>query len=196
MEQKAAQADPQPPAGFRSRKAAQICAYFAGRSDGGRIDKLKLSKLVYLAERSYLAEHHRPMLFDDFYSLAHGPVCSGTLLGVEGRADRKLWDEYIRRHGLDTIVAVRSMKRQDLDHVSDAELEILDLTWKRFSARSPSSLRNYTHTACPEYTEISEGSKPISYLEVFRALGRDDAEELDREVRHMREFDEILEEHA
>ena len=196
MAQKAAQAEPQPPAGFRSRKAAQICAYFASRSDSGRIDKLKLSKLVYLAERRFLAEHHRPMLFDDLYSLAHGPVCSSTLRGIEGRGDRRLWNEYIRQHGRDTIVAVRSMERRDLDHVSDAELKILDIIWSRFSGRSPSSLRNYTHTACPEYTEISEGSKPISYLEVFQALGMDDAEELDQEVKYMREFDEILEEHA
>ena len=196
MAQKAAQAEPQAPAGFRSRKAAQICAYFASRSDGGRIDKLKLSKLVYLAERRFLAEHHRPMLFDDLYSLAHGPVCSSTLRGIEGGGDKKLWNDYIRRHGLDTIVAVKSMERQDLDHVSDAELKILDKIWRRFSGRSPSSLRNYTHTECSEYTEISAGSKPFSYLEVFQALGRDDAEELDREVRNMREFDELLEEYA
>ena len=37
-----------PLVGFRSRKAAQLCAYFAGKN-AGTIEKLKLIKLLYFA---------------------------------------------------------------------------------------------------------------------------------------------------
>jgi len=64
--------------GFQSRKAAQIAASFAIKS-GGRIEKLKLIKLIYLSERQFASDHDRPMLYDEFYSLKDGPICSSSL---------------------------------------------------------------------------------------------------------------------
>lgn len=184
----------QPPAGFRARKAAQICAYFATRA-GGQIDKLKLSKLVYLAERRFLEDHHVPMLHDDLYSLEHGPVCSGALGGMEGTGDPAVWDGYIQRHGRDTIVASRAMKRADLDHVSQAEFATLQVIWKRFGGRTSARLRNYTHEECPEYTEIAGGSEPISYHKLFEVLGAEDADGLAEEVAAARSVDELMAAH-
>ena len=183
-----------PPAGFRARKAAQICAYFATRA-GGQIDKLKLSKLVYLAERRFLEDHHAPMLHDDLYSLEHGPVCSGALGGMEGTGDPAVWDGYIQRHGRDTIVVSRAVKRADLDHVSQAEFAVLQAIWKRFGNRAPARLRNYTHEQCPEYTEVSRGSEPISYQRLFKVLGAEDADGLAEEVAAARSVDELLAAH-
>lgn len=184
-----------PPAGFRAHKAAQICAYFATRA-GGKIDKLKLSKLVYLAERRHLENHHAPMLNDDLYSLEHGPVCSGALGGMEGTGDSAVWDGYIQRHGRDTIVASRAVTREDLDHVSQAELSILQAVWKRFGRFTPAELRKYTHKKCPEYTEIPGGSEPISYQKLFEVLGAEDADVLAEEVTAARSVDELLAAHG
>ena len=195
MTRKPANPGGQPPAGFRARKAAQICAYFATRA-GGRIDKLKLSKLVYLAERRFLMDHHQPMLHDDLHSLEHGPVCSGALGGMEGTGDPALWDGYIRRHGRDTIVASRAVGRADLDHVSKAEFKVLQTVWKRFGGRTPAQLRNYTHANCPEYKEVAGGSDPISYQELFEALGAEDAVGLAQEVAAARAVDELWAEHG
>ncbi len=195
MTRKPANPGGQPPAGFRARKAAQICAYFATRA-GGRIDKLKLSKLVYLAERRFLKDHHQPMLHDDLYSLEHGPVCSGALGGMEGTGDPALWDSYIRRHGRDTIVASRAVKRPDLDHVSPAEFAVLQIVWKRFGRLTPAQLRNYTHTKCPEYTEVAGGSRLISYRRLFEELGAKDAAGLAQEVAAARAVDELSAAHG
>ena len=57
-------------------------AYFALKS-GGVIEKLKLIKLIIFRER-FLSEYHHPMLFDELYSLPHGPICSSTLNGIDG----------------------------------------------------------------------------------------------------------------
>ncbi|MCY3787767.1 MAG: Panacea domain-containing protein, partial [Gemmatimonadetes bacterium] len=141
----------QPSAGFRSRKAAQICAYFATQSEG-TIEKLKLIKMIYLAERKYLFAHHHPMLFDEFYSLPHGPICSSTLNGINGTLGDSFWDEYIARNG-NIVVAVKAVARDDLDEISDAEMAVIEEVWEEFSKMTASQIRNYTHDNCSEYTE-------------------------------------------
>ncbi len=73
-----------PSAGFRSQKTAQICAFFASRNRSP-IDKLKLIKLIYFSEREFLSKYNNSMLFDEFYSLPHGPICSNALNGINGR---------------------------------------------------------------------------------------------------------------
>src|SRR5215204_5006759 len=72
-----------PLVGFRPDKAAQLAAFFAVQSDG-MLDKLKLIKLIYMTERKFVGDNHCPMLFDELYSLPHGPICSSTLNGIDG----------------------------------------------------------------------------------------------------------------
>ena len=181
----------QPCAGFRSQKAAQICTYYASLS-GGMIEKLKLIKLVYLAEREYLSSYHHPMLFDEFYSLPNGPICSSTLHGVNGVIHEDLWDEYIARNG-NIVVAVKSLERDDLDQVSDAEMEVVTEIWRKFSGMTASQIRNYTHEHCPEYTETDRARVPISYLDIFEALGEKDAAIISDDISELVKLEGILE---
>ena len=181
----------QPCAGFRSRKAAQICAYFATQN-GGTIEKLKLIKLVYLSERKFLSEYHNPMLFDEFYSLPHGPICSSTLNGIDGIIHETLWDEYTARNG-NIVVAVRSVERSDMDHVSDAEMQVLRDIWQTFSGMTASQIRNYTHENCPEYTETEKARIPISYRQILEALGEQDAVDIAQDIIELVKLEGILE---
>lgn len=185
---------PQPSAGFRSKKAAQICAYFASRS-GGTIEKLKLIKLVYLSERKFLSEYHQPMLFDEYYSLPHGPVCSGVLNGINGMIHESLWDEYIARNG-NIVVAVKSVGRNDLDHISDAEMAVLDGIWDEFSELTASQIRNHTHANCPEYTETDRARVPISYRQIFEAIGENDATNIANNISELVKLEGILEDNG
>src|SRR2546430_9961324 len=105
--------------GFRTRKAAQICAYIALKS-GGIIEKLKLIKLVYLSERSFLGSYRTPMLFDELYSLPHGPICSSTLNGINGAVHDEVWSEYIARNG-NLVIAFKKFDRGSLDEISRSE---------------------------------------------------------------------------
>ncbi|MFZ2103868.1 MAG: Panacea domain-containing protein, partial [Roseiarcus sp.] len=84
----------EPLVGFRSEKAAQIAAYFLAKS-GHAAEILKLTKLLYLAERESIRVRHRPMMFDEYYSLPHGPVCSCAMNGLNGRIDKNTWHKYI-----------------------------------------------------------------------------------------------------
>jgi uncharacterized phage-associated protein len=181
-----------PLVGFRSRKAAQLCAHFALREEG-MIDKLKLIKLIYLTERKCLEDWQRPILFDELFSLPHGPICSSTLNGIDGAYPQTDWDKYITRSG-NKVVATRKFSRNDLDEVSDAEFDIVEDVWKRFGTYTASKLRNFTHDNCSEYTDITEGRIPISYKEVLEAIGTPtaEAEALEREISGLRREESAL----
>jgi uncharacterized phage-associated protein len=81
--------------GFRSRKAAQVSALFLAR-ESGRMDKLKLIKLLYLTERESMAVRGRPIFYDEFYSLKDGPICSTALNSLNGELDKDIWSNYGR----------------------------------------------------------------------------------------------------
>jgi uncharacterized phage-associated protein len=83
--------------GFRSRKAAQVSALFLARESDGRMDKLKLIKLLYLTERESMAARGRPIFYDEFYSLKDGPICSTALNCLNGELDKDIWSNYVRK---------------------------------------------------------------------------------------------------
>ncbi|MGH6872420.1 MAG: Panacea domain-containing protein [Rhizomicrobium sp.] len=177
-----------PLVGYRSRKAAQICAKFANLN-GGIIDKLKVIKLVYFAERQFLADHHLPMLFDEFYSLPHGPICSSTLNGLDGLLHKEVWNEFLQRDGRDKIVSMKKFERDELDEISDAELIAIEKVWGELGKYSAWEIRDYSHDKCPEYTLVTEGRLPISYREVLAAMGEEDAEAVEREISDFRRLE-------
>lgn len=180
-----------PLVGFQSRKAAQLCVFFALKSGRGTIEKLKLIKLAYLSERECLGRHRHPMLFDEFYSLPHGPICSSTLNGINGVIHEDTWGEFLARNG-NIVVALKSFARDDLDELSDAEIDVLESIWREFGGMTASQLRNYSHDNCPEYTEIESGRIPITYREVLEALGDPQAEDVDRDISEMRRAESVL----
>lgn len=177
--------------GFESAKAAQIAAYFASRSDGV-ISKMKLTKLIYLAEREFLTKFGDSMLYDEMFSLPHGPVCSNALNGLNGTLDTRIWDQFIKREGRDKILTKMSSDRDNYDEISDAEWNILNLIWEGFGWMSASQIRNYTHKHCPEYTEISEGRIPISFYDIFQAICAENPLQLSKEIESYRKTRAIL----
>jgi len=180
----------QPVIGFRSRKAAQISAFFVSLA-GGSIDKLKLAKLQYLAEREFLARHLRPMTYDELYSLPHGPICSGALNGAEGKlGGREEWNA-IQAHGNQHIHGSHGLGRDDLDEVSDADFDVIMAVWDKFGQMTAGQLRTFTHDPanCPEYTEVAGSRVRISYADVLSALGNPDAGYADEQVEEFRRRD-------
>ena len=180
----------EPVIGFRSRKAAQLCALFA-TSSRGCIEKLKLIKLVYLTERRHLATYEDTMLMDELFSLRNGPICSGTLNGINGEIHQEIWDDYLARNG-NLIVALKSFSRDDLDELSNDEVDIANQIWEEFKGMTASQIRNFTHQNCPEYTEVDSGRLPIRYQDVLSAVGSSDANAIDADIMSLRRAEQVL----
>ncbi len=134
------------------------------------MEKLKLTKLLYLVERKSIADRVRPMLYDEYYSLKDGPICSNALNGLNMQPP-DIWSKYVVAEN--TIN--RSCKSSDieLDHLSSYDLELLDEVWIEFGGYTSSQIRNWTHENCQEYTEVKSGRIGISLSSIAAATGVD-----------------------
>lgn len=169
--------------GYDVRKAAQVAAYFALQS-GGRINVLKLAKLLYLSEREYMARYDAPMFYDALSSLPDGPVTSVTLNLLNGEFDDERWSAFIAgREGYD-IPARRGISLNDLDELSRADLKVLADLWGKFGRYGRYELRDWTHVKenVPEWVDPQGSSRPIHHKDVFEHLKKPDAAELAAEV--------------
>ena len=68
---------PEAALGFDHLKSIQTIAYCV-RKAGGSAGNLKLIKRVYLADRLSFTRRGKPINFDSYFSLPHGPVASSA----------------------------------------------------------------------------------------------------------------------
>jgi uncharacterized phage-associated protein len=178
--------------GFRSRKAAQAAAYFIGLNKS-KIDKLKLIKLMYLSERESIDKRGRPMVFDEFYSMKDGPICSDTLNGLNGQLDKSIWRLYIINVDNKTIKLSDNIRHEDLKEMSKSDFDIMSVVWKKFGHMTSSQIRAWTHENCHEYKLVIRGRFPISYRDIYSALGHDDLDQIEETVKEHRSLEAALE---
>lgn len=152
---------------YREDKATQAAARLLHHA-GGRLPVLKLLKLLYLAERRAILEFGRPITFDAYFSMPHGPVMSFTYDRIQAAEKDSYWRRNIsERDGND--VALRGSRPPD-DQLSPAEEGLLDQVWKQFGRMGKYQIRDYTHTL-PEWRDPCGSSTPISVEDILRAEG-------------------------
>jgi uncharacterized phage-associated protein len=181
------------PPWYNPRKAAQVAAYFAN-AQGGKINVLKLVKLIYLADREALRRYDAPILMDKFVSMEHGPVNSLTLNQINGCSDESAgWDEFITdREGHLVGMRKESLGRHDLDELSEAEIRVLRDIWEQFGGMGRYQLRDYTHDNCPEWEDPDGSSSPIPLERILKFLGKPDGGELAAKLESERIMDTIF----
>ena len=182
---------------FTYATAAQVCAFFAWKA-GGAINILKLMKLLYLSERESLRRHESPIIYDRFVSMDNGPVLSrtyellcGTCYDKNGARE---WEKWISRRDQHDIKLQREVSEKMLDHLSRANLEILNDIWEQFGGKNQWELSDYTHKHCSEWRDPKHSSIPIRYEEILLALGKSKsiARNIAEEIQGQRELDEVF----
>jgi len=181
---------------FNERKVAQIATWFL-RKQTGRMRHLKLMKLMYLADRQALEEHGRPLTGDQVVAMPHGPVLSKTLEYINGCAPSSDdgWEAWISdRENHEVALRERKPGGDQLDELSPAEVEILEIVWKRFGHMNQWQLRDHTHDHCPEWEDPEGSSKPIPYQRIFEVLGRthEEATDLAESIEEERTIDRLF----
>lgn len=180
--------------GYDLDKAAQVVAFFAMK-EGGSINVLKVSKLIYLAEREAMRRYDEPMFYDRLASMPDGPVASVTLNFINGNIADTRWNKSIApRSGYDIPLARKNMSVDDLDHLSPADLDVLESLWMRFGSFSQFQIRDWTHVPenVPEWQDPEGSSRPISHAAVFEYLGKDAADDLDSDIGEYRKLQRVL----
>lgn len=156
---------------FNQRKAAQVAAYFLAKH-GDKVDYLKLTKLMYLADRKALVARGRPITGARMVSMPYGPVLSEVLnlINLGRRYEEECpWLEYVsppegyavRRVNCDT----------EFDQLSENERSILDEIDAQYGRMNKWSLVDWTHEL-PEWQDPRGSSLPIDPADILRAEGR------------------------
>ena len=182
---------------FSEKKAAQVAAFFLHQA-GGRLEILKLMKLMYLAERASYQKFGEPMIGDKLVSMDNGPALSITLNHMNRFAPSGPdgWEAWVSDRN-DYVLALNKEirdPREDLLQLSDAELEVLESTWKEYGSYGSFQLAELTHEICSEWEDPHGSSIPITQSRLLRSLGFDPqtAKELDERIELNRHLDLAL----
>jgi uncharacterized phage-associated protein len=110
--------------------------------------KIKLIKLIYLADKYHLLHYGRTVTNDDYYAMDFGPV--GTTVKDVLSLDKEMLAKdykYITKligNRKGDFIAVTSA-HPNYDHLSETDREALDFVIEKFGNMTGKQLTNYTH---------------------------------------------------
>ena len=164
---------------FKQKKTAQAAAFLLSLS-GGRMGVLRLMKLLYFADRASLLRSGRPLSFDTYFSLPHGPILQATLdlINHPGRYDRdsNYWSDVISERRGNTIQLLQNPPPND--ELSPADEQVLRDVFADVGHLTSSQVRRRSHQL-PEYCDPGKGRLPISIEDILEHSGFSEEERLD-----------------
>lgn len=134
----------------KERKAIQAVNYFARKPKGNSIDKLKVIKLLWIADRYHLLKYGRTISGDRYHAMPHGPVAS-TMYGSINPVSDDYTSQFLRteKH------SVRSLADCDLSMFSKSDLEVMESVWETFGKLNGGQLRMMSHEF-PEWKRFED----------------------------------------
>lgn len=159
---------------FREDKATQAAALLLSWA-GGRMNYMKLIKLLYLADRTALLRWGRPISFARPVSMRHGPVLSEVLdLINEGSppGEASAWSNTISTPARYEVHLTADCPAEDL---SDLEESVLAEVFQQYGSFDPWALVDELHRTLPEWTPTNS-AVPIRYRDILLREGRTESE--------------------
>ena len=150
------------------KKLTQAAARLIQKS-GGPVDYLRISKLIYLADRESISKRGVPIVGGRYFSMRKGPTIS-EFMDFVGTRSAPGWRRMISsRYGHE----IRLAGAPEFGALSASELEILDEVVSRHAKRTTEELVKWCHDNCPEYEEVEHARrKPITVESILRAAGK------------------------
>ena len=146
----------------------------------GKLNYMVLIKLLYLLDRASFLKWGRPVTFDHYYSMKHGPVLSEVhdlITEMTPPFERGYWHEHISAP-VDWSVSLRAPTQ--FDALSEAELELIQAVFEKYKpyfANDPFKLVDLLHETLPEWQEVKSGRIPLPHRDIL-AAGKKSEEEI------------------
>jgi uncharacterized phage-associated protein len=159
---------------FNERKAAQAAAYVL-KECGGRLEYIKLIKLLYLADRKVFAKLGRTITGDKLVSMEYGPVLSFVYELISSGPPRGRQSEWFQHVSPSEGYFVRlESNADDLDELSAFELSVLNAVIKNYGPMDKWDLIDNVMHKLPEWHDPGSSSSDIDPEEILKAEGWDD----------------------
>jgi len=156
---------------FCESKTTQIAAYLLHKA-GGRMQHLKLMKLMYLADRFCLENYDRSMSQDNVVSMNLGPVLSKTYDLMKGAKKSDEWNNYMLPIQNKEISLAKSVDILYLGKLSKTDIKVLDEIYSQYGHSDAFDLSDFTHKL-PEWRFPNGSSTPITVREILQAIGKE-----------------------
>jgi uncharacterized phage-associated protein len=175
---------------FHFDKALQAASVLL-ELDGDRMGRIRLLKLLYIADRELLAETGRSLTGDRAMAMKHGPVLSHVYDLIKGEAARAgEWGRYLHSEG-------HAIQRRDdpgRGELSRREVEKLAEVTDRYRNVDDWTLSEITHGFEEWEKHHTEGtSTPIPWQDVLSAQHKEDLVEIvEREETSRRYLDDLF----
>jgi len=185
---------------FDSEKATQALNFLA-TLEGGKINKMKALKLIWLADRYHLRKYGRPIVGDIYYAMKNGPVPS-LMKDIAQLSERlsggilEYAKMYIRPL---SSYEFTSLRKPDKSVFSTTDIEALNAVYKEFGWMSPFQLADYSHHY-PEWGKQEKKledrkSVPMKYDDFFEDPKEINVELFNLDSSHLQAAHETFEEH-
>lgn len=174
------------------KKLKAILLYFSLNTN--KLGKVKLMKLIYFLDFNHLKKYGRPITFDTYYHLEHGPIPSVIMNLVDTAAEdinaSELKDtiqiEYIttRKNKMVKIVPARDFTDDDKKLFSESELEILAQVSKKFKDSTSDQIEQVSHNESPykDTTMLQEISYSLAANDSDSEMSKEEIELLQKSL--------------
>lgn len=143
--------------------------------------RLRLLKLLYIADRESIRETGHPITGDRVIAMEHGPVLSQVYQCIRGSAfglDR--WE----RHFMSEGVSVRMKRETSVDELSRYEVETLQRVSQEREGKDEWDIVEESHTTFPEWERPTTPWQVIPFETILGAVGRgEQAEQILKEAQ-------------
>lgn len=163
------------------------------------LDKYKVCKLLFLADKYHLVRYGRPIIGDRYCPLPHGPVPSRSLdllnefiksenEECEDKEVSRMSDvlDLDRKFQYPRFMAKRKMGADEIEALSKSDIEALDHVIKTFGAKGFYELKSLTHSAYA-YKRAVEELADMRYEDFFE----EDADAIEGALEEMLESFEL-----
>jgi uncharacterized phage-associated protein len=155
---------------FGILKVAQAAAVLLKEHPGKTMGRLRLLKLLYLADRESLKQRGHTITHDRVVAMKHGPVLSRTYNLIKGEDPGCAeWERYISCVG---PIDVQLVKSPGNGKLSLYEIETLQRVSRERRDESEWAVADETHEL-PEYKKnaVKTSMKPIPLSDILDAVG-------------------------
>jgi len=159
---------------FDEIKTTQIASLLLSQNDG-KMNYMKLIKLLYLIDREALLKWGFPLTCDRYVSMDKGPVLSNTYnLIMEGVQDKSksYWYDHISEPANYSVELLTDAGDGEL---SDAEIELITKIDAKYKDKDQWDMVEIVHEL-PEWVDPEGSSVPIQYEDILREAGKTEVE--------------------
>ena len=151
-------------------KTPQVVLWLLHRH-GGSMDKLKLVKMVFFADREHLVHYGRPIVGGHYFTMKRGPVSSEFKDYVDGKMAEV--EPPFALKGQFNLIATQPI---DENWLSSSDREILDAIYYKYKDCSPIQMASISHQFKAYKRNIPpENSRcPIPYEDFFEDMDSKD----------------------